>query len=42
MNGPNTEAEWTAALRVMKKYLGIGRNRLNKYITEVFIDVRDL
>ena len=42
MNGPETEAEWIAALKVMKKYLGIGRNRLSKYIGDIFVDVKDL
>ncbi|MFC1839814.1 hypothetical protein ACFL1N_09550 [Thermodesulfobacteriota bacterium] len=42
MKGPETKAEWLSALKVMKKYLGIRRNKLNKFVGEMFIDVRDL
>lgn len=43
VKGPNSVAEWKAALTVAKGVLGLGeRHRLSKYIGEVFIDVRDL
>jgi hypothetical protein len=41
-NGPTTEAEWRAALTVAKGVLGLKRNRLNKYVIDVFLDVREL
>jgi len=39
MGGPSSEAEWNAATTVMKKVLGIGKNKLNKFVGDVFIDV---
>lgn len=43
VGGPETEAEWKAALTVAKKVLGINeRNPLGRYVSEVFIDVRQL
>lgn len=42
MSGPSTAGEWKAAIEVMEKYLGIGRNRLDKYMADVFIDVKEL
>ena len=43
VNGPRTIAEWKAAIRVAKGVLGLGnRNKLSKYVVEVFVDVRDL
>ena len=42
MEGPSSEAEWNAATTVMKKVLGIGRNRLREYMGDIFIDVGDL
>ena len=42
MNGPETEPEWKAALTVMHKYLGIKRNKLAKYVGDVFVDVNDV
>lgn len=41
-SGPNSEDEWKAALTVAKRVLGLGRNPMNKYVIEVFVDVRDL
>ena len=41
MQGPNTEAEWRVAIRLVHKYLGIKRNRLSKYTADVFIDIND-
>jgi hypothetical protein len=41
--GPDSVAEWKAALTVVKAVLGLGeRHRLSKYIAEIFIDVEEL
>jgi len=42
MGGPKTEEEWIGALKLLHAYLGIGRNKLGKFVIDVFIDVRDL
>lgn len=42
VNGPETEREWRAALQVMYSYFGISRHKLNKYMTNIFIDVNEL
>ena len=42
MGGPSTEAEWRSAIRLMHKHLGIRRNRLSKYMADVFVDVKGL
>jgi hypothetical protein len=42
VNGPKTKEEWISAIRVMKKYLGIGRHNLSKYVIDLFIDVKEL
>jgi len=43
VKGPNSVAEWKAALTVAKGVLGLGeRHRLSKYIGEVFIDINEL
>lgn len=39
MNGPKSEDEWRGALKLLHTYLGVGRNKLSKYICECFIDV---
>lgn len=41
-DGPKTVAEWKAALTVAKRILGLTRNPLNKYMIDVFLDVREL
>lgn len=40
--GPNTREEWNGAIKLMKAYLGLQRNKLSPYVHSVFIDVRDL
>lgn len=41
--GVETEGEWKSALTVVKKWLDIKkRNKLSKYVLEVFIDVKEL
>ena len=43
VSGPRTVDEWKAALTVAKSVLGLNkRNRLSKYVVEVFIDVKDI
>ncbi len=42
MGGPTRREEWDGAMRLLHAYLGIGRNRLEPFIYNVFIDVRDL
>lgn len=42
VGGPSDRLEWEGALKVVNAYLGLGRNRLARYMHDVFIDVRDL
>lgn len=42
MKGPRTADEWKGALKLLHAYLGIGRNRLSKFIIDVFIHINDL
>lgn len=43
VDGPNTKEEWLGALTIIKHYLGIPkRNKLDKYMLDVFIDVNDI
>ena len=42
VSGPKSVGEWNAALMVMKKYLGLSTHKLEKYIAEVFIDVKEI
>lgn len=42
MKGPSTVLEWEGAEQLLHSYLGLGRNMLWKFITEVYIDVREL
>ena len=42
MKGPTSLAEWKGALRLLKSALGIGRHKLQKFITNVYVDVRAL
>lgn len=37
MKGPSTASEWKGAAKLVQEYLGIGRHRLKRYITDVFI-----
>ena len=39
VSGPKTIEEWKAAITVMKKYLGVGKRKLSKYIAEIYIQV---
>jgi hypothetical protein len=42
MKGPSTVLEWEGAAHLLHSYLGFGRNKLRKFITDVYIDVREL
>jgi len=42
MNGPASCDEWRGAIKLLESYLGIGRHRLKKFATDVYIDVREL
>jgi hypothetical protein len=42
VNGPKTIAEWEPALQEMYNYLGIKPHKLNKYMADVFIDIKAL
>ena len=40
MDGPRSVDEWIGALSLLKSYLGVGRHRLDRYVAEIFIDVK--
>jgi hypothetical protein len=42
VSGPKSMEEWKAALKVMKRYLGLSTHKLAKYMAEVFIDVKQM
>jgi hypothetical protein len=42
VSGPKNRQEWESALKVLKNYLGISRNKMAKYMTEIFVDVNEL
>jgi len=42
VSGPKGMEEWKAALKVMKRCLGLSTHRLAKYMAEVFIDVKQI
>jgi hypothetical protein len=42
VSGPKSVEEWSAALMVMKRYLGLGTHKLSKYTAEIFVDVKQL
>lgn len=42
MKGPKTEDEWRGNIKLLHYYLGVRRHKLSRYITDVFIDVREL
>lgn len=42
MNGPTTIEEWKGAKKLIRSHLGIGRHRMQSFITDVFIDVTNL
>lgn len=42
MEGPKTVQEWQAGIKVLEAALGLRKNRLSRFILEIFIDVREL
>jgi len=42
MKGPCSQEEWLGAIKLVHAYLGLRRNRLSRYILDIFIDVRRL
>ena len=43
VEGPSTKEQWKGALTVIKQYLGISkRNKLDKYMLDIFIDTNNL
>jgi len=42
MKGPKTVREWQAAIKVLEGALGLRRNRLSRFILDIFVDVREL
>lgn len=42
VSGPKTKQEWDAALKVLHTYLGLSRHSLSEYMTDIFIDIKDL
>lgn len=42
MRGPATVDEWKGAIELLLSYLGLRRHKLQKFIGDVFIDVRDV
>jgi hypothetical protein len=42
MKGPDTYHEWEGAIKLLQSCLGIGRHRLKKFTTNVYIDVHAL
>lgn len=42
MNGPSKVEEWFGAIKLMKKFLGVGGNKLDPYVKYCFIDLHAL
>lgn len=42
MKGPTTVYEWEGAIKLLESYLGIGRHKLQKFMTNLYIDVQAL
>ena len=42
MNGPKSIGEWSGALKLLHSFLGTGRHKLSKSVTDLFIDVEML
>lgn len=42
MSGPETEAEWRGAIRLMEASLGLSAHKLSPFVHKVFVDVRSL
>lgn len=42
VDGPTTKKEWKGAIEVMKRFLGLNSHKLQKYMADIFIDVRKM
>ena len=42
MGGPSTVDEWKGSINLLHSYLGISRHNLQKFVTRIFIDVKEL
>ena len=42
MNGPKSIDEWLGAIKPLHSFLDIGRHKLSKYITDIFIDIDEI
>lgn len=42
VSGPKTKEEWEDALNILYTHLGLSRHSLSEYMTDLFIDVKDL
>lgn len=42
MNGPKTINEWKGAIKLLQSYLGIRRQKLQRFISDIFIDVNKI
>ena len=42
IGGPKSKDEWLGAIKLIHSYLGVGRHKLSKYMTEIFIDVQEI
>ena len=42
MAGPETAEEWKGAIEMLHTYLGIRKNKLSKYIIDMFIDLKNI
>lgn len=42
MNGPTSSLEWSGAIKLLNSYLGIERHKLQDFVADLYIDVREL
>ncbi len=42
MNGPTSSLEWQGAIKLLNSYMGIGKHRLQDFVADLYIDVREL
>jgi len=42
MGGPSNKEEWLGAIRLVHACLGLGRNRVDRFIVKIFFDVKGL
>jgi len=39
---PTSKSEWDGAIRLQKKLMGLSKHKLQKYIIDVFVDVKTI